>query len=233
MASSHEDVVRFWPDGTPFRAPGAEAGVRELKKADKWRRISSTARRLFAERGYESVTTAELARESGVGVGTLFRYVRSKAALLVTILNEQVQIGVEMALDQAAEGGSAEDCIMTMLRPLADQCREHPENATAYEREVLFGEGSQRSQAVHQLTGLEDVIVEILLRTGELPAADATSSTAWETPDQDAETELGEMAHAIAATVHLDIVRAGLGRDPVAELPGRVRDSVRFLLRRL
>lgn len=231
MASISEDAVRFWPDGSPFQQPGAGAGARERKKAEKWRRISSTARRLFAERGYEAVTTAELARESGVGVGTLFRYVHSKAGLLVTILNEQVQIGIEMALNQADQGGGAEDCIMTMLRPLADQCLDHPENATAYEREILFGEGPLRSRAVHQLTGLEEVIAEILRRTGEVPGVGAGGER--EETDGDAAAELAEMAHAIAATVHLDIVRAGLGRDPVAGLPMRVRNSVRFLLRRL
>ena len=193
-------------------------GLRERKMAQKRERITMSARELFAEKGYDDVTTSELAQRARVGVGTLFRYVGSKPELLVAIMNEQLENGVTSALELASEGASATDAIIELLRPWADECLAHPDNAMAYQREVLFGAGPRRAQAIDQLTGLEDVIATILERTRR---ADSRV----------AEADLPALAHSLAATLHLDIVRAGLGRNSVEDLPHHIRVSLGFLLR--
>jgi AcrR family transcriptional regulator len=52
-------------------------------------RILCAARRLFEERGAEQVSMDEIARAAGVGKGTLFRRFGSRAALALTLLDEQ------------------------------------------------------------------------------------------------------------------------------------------------
>lgn len=57
-------------------------GLRERKKAMTRAAIVETATRLFDERGYERVTTAEIADASNVSVKTLFTYFETKEDLL-------------------------------------------------------------------------------------------------------------------------------------------------------
>jgi len=46
-------------------------------------KIVETARGLFAEKGYKSTTTAEIAREAGFSEGTIYRHFNSKKELLM------------------------------------------------------------------------------------------------------------------------------------------------------
>ena len=57
-------------------------GLRERKKEQTRRHIADTARRLFAERGFERVTVAEVARAAEVSDQTVFNYFPTKEDLV-------------------------------------------------------------------------------------------------------------------------------------------------------
>ena len=57
-------------------------GLRERKKLATRRHIAETARRLFAERGFEHVTIAEIARAAEVSDQTVFNYFPTKEELV-------------------------------------------------------------------------------------------------------------------------------------------------------
>ena len=65
-------------------------GLREIKKERTRRHIAATAARLFAERGYEHVAVADVARAAEVAEQTVYNYFPAKEAL-VTDLELQVQ----------------------------------------------------------------------------------------------------------------------------------------------
>jgi AcrR family transcriptional regulator len=58
-----------------------EMGLRERKKEQTRQLIAETAWRLFADRGFEQVTVAEVARQAQVAVATVFNYFPTKEDL--------------------------------------------------------------------------------------------------------------------------------------------------------
>jgi AcrR family transcriptional regulator len=61
-------------------------GLRERKKQQTRQLIADTARRLFAERGFEAVTVAEVARDANVAEKTVFNYFPTKEELFYSRL---------------------------------------------------------------------------------------------------------------------------------------------------
>jgi AcrR family transcriptional regulator len=61
--------------------PAMEMGLRQRKKQQTRQLIADTAWRLFADRGFERVTVAEIAREAQVAVATVFNYFPTKEDL--------------------------------------------------------------------------------------------------------------------------------------------------------
>jgi AcrR family transcriptional regulator len=64
----------------------AEVGLRERKKQRTRQLIADTARRLFAEHGFDAVTVAQIAREADVAEKTVFNYFPTKEDLFYSRL---------------------------------------------------------------------------------------------------------------------------------------------------
>lgn len=203
---------------TPALARGAvmTESRRERNKRLKAEAILAAAEELFREKGYAAVTTQEIADRADVSNGTLFRYARSKADLLVTVLSERVREGCDRGVAMAQAGADPVEAVMALLAPLAETAREHPELVVSYQRELLFP-AVPRLDDLATVERLEQAIAEILAACY---------------PSQQEEAR-AFAAYAIYATMYMDLVRVGVGRSPAQDLPRRLRDTIRTLLARL
>lgn len=75
-------------------------GLRELKKQRTRKAISDLATQLFIERGYDNVTTAEIAEHAEVSVPTLFKYFPTKESLVFDEDFEMESVLVETVVNR-------------------------------------------------------------------------------------------------------------------------------------
>jgi AcrR family transcriptional regulator len=81
------------------RAPS----LRERQRAQVLGEIQRSALGLFAERGYDAVTTEEIATAAGVSLSTYFRHVESKEDLLLGPMRRAGRVIVDYLRDRPAD----------------------------------------------------------------------------------------------------------------------------------
>jgi AcrR family transcriptional regulator len=79
-----------------------QPGLRERKKQRTRELIADTARGLFLERGFDSVTVAEIARDADVDAKTVYNYFPSKPELFYYRLEEFEQAMVDAVREREA-----------------------------------------------------------------------------------------------------------------------------------
>ena len=184
-----------------------ESGRRERGKTEKLTRICRAASDLLVERGYEAVTTQQVADRADIAHGTLFRYVASKSELLLMLHNDLFDAAVTQGEADASRIDDPADQVLALIAPVIYTGRDNDENVVAYQRNLLFGP----ADAPFRLAGLqivarfENLIADCLTR-GSPHDADAIAA-----------------ARAVFAAVHMEIAQ------PVvrALTPGVASDALR------
>lgn len=161
--------------------------MREKRREATIERIVDTALHLLESEGFEALTIQRLAKELGYAVGALYRYFRSKDALLVAVLHrvmdrigEDMSAGLEWAGGEGGEGGDG-------LLPLVVVCNVYvgfAQNRRAEyglistligdPREVLATEAA--TPIVRSLIRLQLMLTSIIddaVRSGALAPGDA------------------------------------------------------------
>jgi AcrR family transcriptional regulator len=104
-----------------------ELGLRERKKQQTRRLILESAARLFAKRGFELVTVAEIARAADVSEVTVFNYFPSKEDLVFGRMEF-----FEEKLISAVRGREAGESVLAAFRrPVLDGCKDLATEETA------------------------------------------------------------------------------------------------------
>lgn len=105
--------------GSLSSAPGSawtRWGLRELKKERTRQLIGETARRLFAERGFDAVPVAEVARAAEVAEATVFNYFPAKEDLFFAGLDDFGERLVAAVRDRPAGQPVLEACRRELLQ---------------------------------------------------------------------------------------------------------------------
>ena len=120
-------------------------GLRERKKERTRQLIADTSRRLFAERGFEAVTVAEIAREADVAEKTVFNYFPTKEDLVYSRRLEAFEEDLLAALREREPGKSALDAFADFMLEA---------------RGVLAFDSARDPEATEQLRTITRVITE-------------------------------------------------------------------------
>ncbi|WP_300681555.1 TetR/AcrR family transcriptional regulator [Nocardioides sp.] len=174
-------------------------GRRELNMRRKHERIRNAAADLFDTHGFDAVTTQAIADAADVAAGTVFRYAASKSELLLMVYNERLGHAIAAGTTAACAETDPIRAVNALLDPMLDEAHAHPENAVAYQRELLFGDPLQeyRALGLAQIADLEETIARLLLAGGDHPRSGADQAAA-----------------AIFAASHLVIARLATGAHP-------------------
>ncbi|MCP3909397.1 MAG: TetR/AcrR family transcriptional regulator [Actinomycetia bacterium] len=95
-------------------------GKREQNKASKRRRIREAAAELFTENGFEDTTTAAIAKQAGIGAGTLYLYVDSKEDLLASVFLEQLSPVWDEAFSRIGPTQPVLEQVLTLFNHVAE-----------------------------------------------------------------------------------------------------------------
>lgn len=150
---------------------GVTLGLRAQAKAEVFRRIREAAGALLADRGFDQITTREVAQRAGIGEATLFRYVSSKDELLTLVYGDQMDVLIETLLvaDDAAAfvEGSADGMLLcarvkALYRGRSDFYLAHPTNASRYLRQAFEIASPNRARTMAQGDRFIARVTEIL-----------------------------------------------------------------------
>lgn len=197
-------------------------GRRERAKQDKHARIFSAAAALFAEHGFERVTTQQIADRADVGAGTLFRYAATKGELFLMVYNERFAAAVEAGALAARDRTDRTDAVHALVEPVLRWARGLGDSAD-YQRELLFGPAGERyrDEGLAIVADLQHRIAALLL---DGPGRG---------PDDDPGTvrEADRAARSVFAVLNLLLVQPlndlHPGSDTGAELRAQIAQVVR------
>jgi AcrR family transcriptional regulator len=160
-----------------------ELGLRERKKQRTREDIAATAMRLFRERGFDSVTVAEIARAADVSEKTVFNYFPAKEDLIVHRGQEKTAELIE-AIRETTPGGSVITPFRRATEELLDAVENEPvEEIVAIPRLVMNSHTLRERLFVgweQEAAALVPAVAEVLeLESDDLLAAVMARSLAW------------------------------------------------------
>jgi AcrR family transcriptional regulator len=163
----------------------AEPGLRERKKQQTRQQIAEAALRLFAERGFDAVTVADVARAADVSEGTVFNYFPRKEDLFYAQM-ESFEAALIDAVRERAPGVSVPEAfarfVIERAHGLAEEARADviakaarivgaSPALQAREREVVEASVRSLAELIAAETGARDDDVEPLVVANALMGA--------------------------------------------------------------
>jgi AcrR family transcriptional regulator len=133
-------------------------GLRERKKQQTREKIARVALQLFAERGYDETTLADIAEAADVSPRTIFSYYESKEDILFCD-EPSLHQRLEHKLKQRPPGATTVDA----LREFVSELDPHDAEANLRKRIIGTNEGLRLSERA-RTAPLEELIAESIAR---------------------------------------------------------------------
>jgi AcrR family transcriptional regulator len=129
-------------------------GLRERKKQQTRGTIARVALELFAERGYEETTLAEIAEAADISPRTIFAYFDSKEEILFCEAPAQLE-ELRRALAQRPEGSTTIDALRDLLSSIGP-----PDELAMLRKQVIRDSPSLNRKLRARVAELEPVLAE-------------------------------------------------------------------------
>ncbi|MFE1596798.1 TetR family transcriptional regulator [Nocardia sp. NPDC058705] len=137
--------------------------LRDLKRERTRQSIVDTAFRLFAERGFDGVTVAEIAAAAEVGTRTLHRYFASKEELVFPE-DDDLRADLTRLLAERPAGEHPETTLAVVIGPLIDRFGGE-QLTTARTRDALIADSpALRARDLAKQAAVEQLIEQHLAR---------------------------------------------------------------------
>ena len=147
--------------------------LRERRKAETRQRIQEAARTLIAQNGFDGTTMRALAREAGVGVGTIGLHFRDKTSLLFSSFFDDIDEVSRRAIASAPGDAPLEEQFRHMLRTMYGYYGGNTLFLRTVVKEALFAGGEWKARFDTQLEeslGKVAALVERRKAVGEVRA---------------------------------------------------------------
>jgi AcrR family transcriptional regulator len=144
--------------------PATGLSQRERNKLEKRGRIKAAVRELIESKGFDEMTTREIARHADVGLGTLFSYATNKRDLLFLVFNDEQDQLVEAAYQDIPENLPFVEQLIAVFQPFYDLFASEPTFARYLLRELIFYESGAQAARFQQgrrriVTRIEQLVV--------------------------------------------------------------------------
>lgn len=136
----------------------AESGLRERKKLETRTRIADAAMRLFAERGFDQTTVADVAAAADVSVKTVFNYFPAKEELFF----DRADAVERLWLDAVADRTPGEPLLAGLRRWELSRFTDHPNGPGVHFRRVLAGSPILQARGQQMWAFHEDAVARAL-----------------------------------------------------------------------
>jgi AcrR family transcriptional regulator len=137
--------------------PG-KPGLRERKKRQTRATIATAALRLFAERGYDETTLAEIAEAANISPRTIFGYYESKEDILFCEEDGYLE-ALERKLDERPAGTTTIDAIRDLLSSI-----EPPDEAARLRKQIVSANPALQMRMRAHHAQLEPLLVESIAK---------------------------------------------------------------------
>jgi AcrR family transcriptional regulator len=199
------------------QSTAARPGLRERKKQQTRETIARVAVQLFAERGYDQTTLAEIADAADVSTRTIFAYYQSKEDILFCDLPELVE-QLKHTLDTRADGVTTIDALRDFIAGM-----EAPDETVLQRKKIIATNETLRLGERARLSRLEELIADSIAKDLDAGPGDvrpqlvaASMMAAFRAAHERLESDSGEpISHDQAMAVLddvLDFLRGGLER---------------------
>jgi AcrR family transcriptional regulator len=136
----------------------AKLGLRERKKQQTRETIARAARDLFAERGYDETTLAEIAEAADISPRTIFAYYESKEDILLCEEQEFLD-QLKQDLEQRPEGTTTVDAIRKLISSVPP-----PDDQMLQRKRIFADNPALQMKARARLGQLEPLLTESIAK---------------------------------------------------------------------